>query len=122
MCDDFSFKVSNCVWTLDVTVLVIDMKHAEKRNGQYCCCDVKENVCENSLNEPGMCEGNCDLLLNVTASRCTESTRTGPCSVFTDEIKDAKKFHGYYFIFHFTTTSQANNVSKCFVLCNMAII
>ena len=101
MCDGFSFKVSNCLWTLDVTVLVIDMKHAEKRNGEFCCCD-KSMQCENSLGELEMCEGNCDLLLNVTVSPCTESRRPGPCSVFTDEIKDAKKFYEYYFIFHFT--------------------
>ena len=97
-------------------MLVIDMNHAEKRNGQFCCCD-KE--CEDSLSELGTCaEGQCDLLLSVTVSSCTESSNHKVCSIVTDEIMDAKMFgnngSGYYFISHFTTTSQANNVRKCF--------
>ena len=92
------------------------MKHAEKRNGRFCCCDAYDKYCEDSLYELGMCEeGKCDISLHVTVSPCTESSSSGPCSVFTDEIKDANKFgdNGYYFIFHFTTTSQANKVRKC---------
>ena len=116
MYNGFVFQVSNCLWTLDVTVLVIDLKHTEKRNGQFCCCDDYDWQCEDSLSALGTCEeGQCDLLLNVTVSPCTEVSNHTPCSVFTDEIMDAKMFgdNGYYFIFHFTTTSQVNNVRKC---------
>ena len=107
--------MSNCLWTLDVTLLVIDMKHAEKTNGHLCCCDVYDKHCVDSLSELGTCEeGNCDRLFNVIVSPCTESTSSGPCSVFTDEIKDANNIGDYGLFFHFTTTSQANNVRKCF--------
>ena len=50
-------QVSNCLWTLDVTVLVIDMKHAEQRNGQFCCCD-EEDTCAANLTDLGTCEKN----------------------------------------------------------------
>ena len=107
------FQVSNCLWTLDVTVLVIDIKHAEKKNGQFCCCD--DNECEDKLNDLDTCMEKCDLVFNVTVSPCTESSISGPCSLFTDQINNAKKFgdNGYYFIFHFTTSSQAKIVRKC---------
>ena len=108
--------MSNCLWTLEVTVLMIDLKHAEKRNGEFCCCDDHDDDCKNSLSELEACEeGQCDILLSVTVSPCTEISDHGPCSVYTDEIKNAKIFgdNGYYFILHFTTTSQANNVRKC---------
>ena len=108
--------MSNCLWKLDVTVLVTDLKLAEKRNGQFCCCDADDKDCEDSLSELGTCaEGQCDLLLSGTVSPCTEVSNHTPCSVFTDEIMAAKMFgdNGYYFIFHLTTTSQANIVRKC---------
>ena len=114
--------MSECLWTLDVTVLVIDMKNAAKAYGEFSCCD--KGKCAKSLSELGTCgEGRCDLLLSVTVSPCTESTSSAPCSVFTEGIKNAEMFgdYGYYFIFHFTTTSQASNVSKRFVLCFMTI-
>ena len=98
--------MSNCPWTLDVTVFVIDMKHAEKRGDKFCCCDDGDKDCKDSLSEVGMCEGNCDLLLNVTVSPCTESLSSGPCSVITDEIKDAENFDEYGFFFHSFFTSQ----------------
>ena len=117
---NLSFQVSNCLWILDVTVLVIDMKHAEMRNGKFCCCD--KNKCGNSLSELGMCEeGNCDLLLSATFSPCIESTSPAPCSVFTEVIPNAENFGDYSYFFNFTTTSQANNVRKCYVLCNRTI-
>ena len=118
MCVGFSFQVSNCLWTLDVTVLVIDMKHVEKTFGEFCCCDTSE--CADSLIELGACEARCDLLLNVTISPCTESTNPGSCSVITDGITNAQKFGDYGYFFYFTTTSQANNVRK-FIQCNMTI-
>ena len=110
------FQVCNCLWTLDVIVLVIDMKHAEKRNGEFCCCDADQKDCEDSLSALGTCEeGKCDLLLSVTVSPCIESSNHEVCSVVTDEITDAKMFgdNGYYFISHFTTTTQAEIVRKC---------
>ena len=107
-------QVSNCLWTLDVTVVVIDMKHAAKRNGQFCCCDNSYDPCQNSISELGTCkEGKCDLVLNVTVSPCTEITSPGPCSIFTDEIKNAQ-VGDYGFFFHFTMSSKANIVSKRF--------
>ena len=108
--------MSNCLWTLDVTVVVIDMKHAEKRNGEFCCCDDDyDKNCKKSLSELGMCtEGKCDLLLNVTVSPCTESTSSGPCSIITEGITNAEKFGDYRYVFYFTTISQANKVRKCF--------
>ena len=109
----FVFQVSNCLWTLDVTVLVIDMKHAEKRNGQFCCCDQDE--CENDPNNLGICRKKCDVLFHVTVSPCTDSTSPKPCSVFTDEIefdRDSDDYiYGYFF--HFMTTAQAKKVGKC---------
>ena len=116
MCNGCTFQVSNCLWTLDVTLFVIDMKHADKRNGKFCCCDEKmDNMCEDNLHNLGTCaEGKCDLLLSVTVSPCTESTSPGPCSVSTDEIKKAENILGDYGLcFHFTTTEKANNVRKC---------
>ena len=105
----FSFQVSNCLWTLDVTVLVIDMKHAEKRTGQFCCCD--KDKCEDSLSELGTCnEGECDIVFSVTVSPCTESSSPWPCSVSTVEVKNAENVGNYGYFFHFTTTAQANNV------------
>ena len=115
----FFLQVSFSLWTLDVTVLVIDMKHAEKRNGKFCCCDDDHIMCQESLNDLGTCEeGNCDIILSVIVSPCTGSgSGTGrhwPCSVSTDEIDDAELFgnNGYYFIFHFETKSQPNGVSS----------
>ena len=96
-------------------MFVIDMKHAEKREGKFCCCDEKnDNMCKDNLHDLGTCnEGKCDLMLNVTVSPCTESTSPGPCSVSTDEIKKPVKILGDYGLcFHFTTTEQANNVRK----------
>ena len=107
--------MSICLWTLDVTLLVIDMKRAAKRNGKFYCCDDYDNHCKDNLYELETCtKAECDLLLNVTVSPCTESTSSGPCSVFTDEIHDAENFGDYGLFFHFTTTSQANIVRKCF--------
>ena len=113
--DGFSFQVSNCLWTLNVTVLVIDMKHVEKRNEEFCCCDIKDTYCENSLSELGTCKaGKCDIFFNVTVSPCTESMSPGPCSISTDEEMDAEMFGGIGYLFLFTTTAQANNVRKRF--------
>ena len=110
---DFFFQVSNSLWTLDVTVLVIDMKHAEKKNGKFCCCDEEDmNKCEDYLNDLGKCRKKCDILFYVTVSPCTDSTNPGPCSVVTDDIQDAKNIDDYGLCFHFTTTAQARNVSK----------
>ena len=85
---NFSFKVANGLWILDVTVLVIDMKHAEKRNEEFCCCDRKK--CEDSLSELGTCkEGKCELLLSATVSPCTSPA---PCSiVFTGGDRKGRK-------------------------------
>ena len=85
MCNGFVFQVSNCLWTLDVTMLVIDMKHAEKRNGKFCCCDEDDNKCENNPDDLGRCnKKKCCILFNVTVSPCTDSASLGACSVFTD--------------------------------------
>ena len=114
-CDGVSFQVSNCLWMLNVTVLVIDMKHAEKRNEEFCCCDIKDTYCENSLIELGMCKvGKCEIFFNVTISSCTESTSPGPCYLSSDEEMDAEKFGDIGYLFLFTTTEQANNVRKRF--------
>ena len=112
--------MSNCLWTLNVTVLVIDMKHAKKRNYErFCCCDDINKDCENSLSELGTCEaGNCDIIFNVTVSPCTESTNPGPCSISTDEEMDAETFGGIGYLFVFTTTAQANNVREYVFLCS----
>ena len=112
ICTRFMFQVSNCLWELDVTVLVIDMKHAVKRNEEFCCCDDNDNKCRSSLTELMTCKKDCDMVFNVTVSPCTESTSSGLCSIITEGITNAEKFgdKGYYFIFRFTTTSQANNV------------
>ena len=105
----FSFQVANCQWTLDVTVLVTDLKHAEKRNEQFCCCD--KDKCVDSLSELGTCvEGECDIVITVTVSPCSESSSPWPCSVSTVEVKNAENFGDYGYFFHFTTTAQANNV------------
>ena len=111
MCNGFVFQVSSCQWMLDVTVFVIDMKHAKKKDGKFCCCDIDE--CEDTLSELGTCGKRCDVLFHVTVSPCTDSTSPGPFSVFTDDIQNAKKLDDYGLCFHFTTTEQANDVRKC---------
>ena len=100
MCDGFLFKVSKCLWTLDETVLVIDMKQAEKIYGELSCCD-NYNSCDNSPSELGTCIEKCDLLLNVTVRPCTECKSLELCFVFNEGITNAKKFggNGYYLIF-----------------------
>ena len=109
MCNGFVFQVSNSLWTLDVTVLVIDLKHAEKRNGLLCCCDTDN--CEETLSELGTCkERECDIVLSATVSPCTESSSPWPCSVSTDAAEDAEALGDWGYLFHFTTTVQANNV------------
>ena len=96
-------------------MFVIDMKHAEKRNEQFCCCDDSYDPCENSLSDLGKCkERKCDVLLKVIVSPCTENTSSGPCSIFTEGITNAEMFGEYGYFFHFTATSQANKVRKCF--------
>ena len=105
--------MSNSQWTLDVTVLVIDMKQVEKKDGEFCCCDAMgmDMDCQESPSEVGTCEvGKCDPLLNVTVAPCTESTSSGPCSVSTVKVKDAETFSDYGYFFQFTTTAQAKNV------------
>ena len=119
MCNAFTFQVSNCLWTLDVIVLVIDMKHAEKNDdGEYCCCDEKGPMkCKDSLSDLGMCEERkCDVVLNVTVSPCTESSSLWPCSVSTLVVEDAENLSNYGYIFHFTTSAQANKVRYTYTL------
>ena len=111
MCNGFTFQVSNCLWTLDVVVVVIDMKHTVKRNEKFCCCGVEGMDCVNNKSDLEMCaEGECDVLLSVTVSPCTESSSPWPCSVPTVEEEDAEALGDCGYLFHFTNTAQANNV------------
>ena len=88
-------------------MLVIDMKHAEKKDGQFCCCDT--DICEDSPSELGTCvEGRCDVLFSVTVSPCTDSTSLGPCSADAENSGDY--IYGHFF--HFITTAQAKKVWK----------
>ena len=96
-------------------MFMIDMEHAEKKaNGDFCCCD-KDDTCTADLSQLETCEeGKCDILLNVTVSPCTESTSSGPCSIFTNEIHDAENFGDYIYgyMFYFKTTAQAMKVRE----------
>ena len=115
MYNGFVFQVSNCQWTLDATVLVIDMKLTVKRNEKFCCCGDNDNKCRSSLAELGTCKRDCDTLFNITISPCSDTASPGPCSVFTDEIKITEKFGNYIYghLLRFITTAQVNTVRKC---------
>ena len=106
--------MSNCLWTLDVILLVIDMKHAEIDNGEFCCCDNDDDPCTKYLNQLVTCtERRCDILFNVQVSPCEENSSSEPCSLSTDEMKNAENIGDYGLLFHFTTTARANDVRKC---------
>ena len=113
----YFLQVSNCQWTLDVTLHKFELMYNIERseNGKFCCCDDDE-TCKKDPSDSKLQEcpsEECDIYFDVSVTPCNGGMGQGRCSVSTDQIKDMRSNVGDYgYFFRLTTNAPPDIVSK----------